>query len=757
MRILGQLQELLGGGSAQQRALAAAARANDVDALAKMVASADDAQLKELVQRISAEQAPLILKQLESHRKVALTIALLQQRSLSPAAQNAIAKRLTPVERGQVLSFAGALARTLEANGFGAGVAADVRATNAADRSRLLAQAKVSLPPLLAQFIAKYDFAPRIAAVRAGQIGMGAEEKRNVRNQLEDLDGAQLKAMRELLVERPAHPQLKQMAGHWALKGPPTMAGLMSILSGEPLGLVPDVSGELVRRARTLIDTACGDQSAAFKKSWVDVLATSELAVHFVEGFGTQALRVLSELGLAPVEVACGSEWGRQHTLILALENAQPGEVKAWIDRHGADPLGPALTALERSSWQGPFLEPGMLIRSMGFERAVTFTSLLEDRTLHHGLRAMRTLNGFDSEALVRFLISKDEAQIRALCADAAQKLPAFGTAMAPLYSGGSWPPREMPRTRKTAQAEAALLAGSGIDPELLAKSRKNYSSAQLSWVADRMRRAIWEHDPRLLEQADRELQGRRFVSFRYYDALYDQGVQNPEHRYSVQTFSSWQKADSLIRERANISRGRPLAEGELLDVMREAHALVGKGMVEIGESHLKEADLGVFRSRAEQHVQLGGGSQKVGDNTLRILRKNPYLQQFLAFENLVPDEDGKYSRFIMFSKGSDVPQLMRELDTWVRDNEGKIPPESLAAEVHFRLVSIHPFMDGNGRTSKLVADYLLARAGIRPPVWREGDVMKHQDRWAEVVRTGVEYDLHTVERYFRHAVEARG
>lgn len=757
MRIFGQLQELFGGGSPEQRALAAAARANDIDALAKLVAAADDAGLKELVQRISAEQAPAILKQLDSPRKVALTIALLQQRSLSPAAQNAIAKKLTPVERAQVLSFAGPLGRTLEANGFGNGLAPDFRETSAADRARLLAQAKVSLPPLLAQFIAKNDFAPRIAAVRAGQIGMGADEKRNVRNQLEDLDSAQLKAMRELLVERPPHPQLKQMSGHWALKGPPTMSGLMSILSGEPLGLVPDVSSELVRRARTLIDVGFMDQSAAFKQGWIDVLATSELAVHFAEGFGTSALRVMSELGLAAVEVACGSEWGRQHTLILALENAKPGEVKAWIDRYGADPLGPALTALERSGWQGAFLEPGMLIRSMGFERAVAFTGLLEDRTLHHGLRALRTLNGFDSEALVRFLIGKDEAQIRALCADASQKLPAFGAAMAPLYSGANWPPKEAPRSRKTAQAEAALLAGSGIDPEQLAKSRRSFSSAQLSWVADRMRRAIWEHDPRLLEQADRELQGRRFVSFRYYDALYDQGVQNPEHRYSVQTFSSWQKADSLIREQANISRGRPLAEGELLDVMREAHKLVGQGMIDVGESHLKEADLGVFRSHADQHVQLGGGAHKVGDNTLRILRKNPYLQQFLAFENTVPDEDGKYSRFIMFSKGSDVPGLMRELDEWVRTNEGKIPPENLAAEVHFRLVSIHPFMDGNGRTSKLVADYLLARAGIRPPVWREGDVMKHQDRWASAVRTGVEYDLSTIERYFRQAVEARG
>ena len=43
-------------------------------------------------------------------------------------------------------------------------------------------------------------------------------------------------------------------------------------------------------------------------------------------------------------------------------------------------------------------------------------------------------------------------------------------------------------------------------------------------------------------------------------------------------------------------------------------------------------------------------------------------------------------------------------LAEWLDDDQ----PEIAAAKAHFGLVSIHPFADGNGRTSRLVADLVL-------------------------------------------------
>lgn len=59
----------------------------------------------------------------------------------------------------------------------------------------------------------------------------------------------------------------------------------------------------------------------------------------------------------------------------------------------------------------------------------------------------------------------------------------------------------------------------------------------------------------------------------------------------------------------------------------------------------------------------------------------------------------------------SDVPVLMRELVDWLRE-EQEIHPVLIAGIAQFQLVHIHPFVDGNGRTSRLLSTLCLYRAG---------------------------------------------
>ncbi len=58
-----------------------------------------------------------------------------------------------------------------------------------------------------------------------------------------------------------------------------------------------------------------------------------------------------------------------------------------------------------------------------------------------------------------------------------------------------------------------------------------------------------------------------------------------------------------------------------------------------------------------------------------------------------------------------DVPILMAELTDWLQ-NEVTIPPVLTAGIAHFQLVHIHPFVDGNGRTSRLLSTLCLYRFG---------------------------------------------
>lgn len=58
-----------------------------------------------------------------------------------------------------------------------------------------------------------------------------------------------------------------------------------------------------------------------------------------------------------------------------------------------------------------------------------------------------------------------------------------------------------------------------------------------------------------------------------------------------------------------------------------------------------------------------------------------------------------------------DVAPLMRDLIDWLRV-ESPIHPVLVAGIAQFQLVHIHPFLDGNGRTSRLLSTLCLYRAG---------------------------------------------
>jgi len=60
-----------------------------------------------------------------------------------------------------------------------------------------------------------------------------------------------------------------------------------------------------------------------------------------------------------------------------------------------------------------------------------------------------------------------------------------------------------------------------------------------------------------------------------------------------------------------------------------------------------------------------------------------------------------------------DVQRLVKNLTDFVNDNVGNIDPVILAGVFHRQLVIIHPFIDGNGRTTRLLTTAVLGKAGL--------------------------------------------
>jgi Fic family protein len=66
------------------------------------------------------------------------------------------------------------------------------------------------------------------------------------------------------------------------------------------------------------------------------------------------------------------------------------------------------------------------------------------------------------------------------------------------------------------------------------------------------------------------------------------------------------------------------------------------------------------------------------------------------------------------------VPSLMKEFAEWIK--KADLHPVHFAAEAHYELVTIHPFIDGNGRTARLLMNLILMMCGYPPAIIRKRD-----------------------------------
>lgn len=74
------------------------------------------------------------------------------------------------------------------------------------------------------------------------------------------------------------------------------------------------------------------------------------------------------------------------------------------------------------------------------------------------------------------------------------------------------------------------------------------------------------------------------------------------------------------------------------------------------------------------------------------------------------------------------VSQAVEDFCSWLNEEISKVDKEDIAAcyrlsfEAHFRLVTIHPWVDGSGRTTRLVLNMIQRQLGLVPSIVRKED-----------------------------------
>jgi Fic family protein len=101
--------------------------------------------------------------------------------------------------------------------------------------------------------------------------------------------------------------------------------------------------------------------------------------------------------------------------------------------------------------------------------------------------------------------------------------------------------------------------------------------------------------------------------------------------------------------------------------------------------------------------------------------KKRIMVGQYKTTPNHVKTVTGEIFRF---STPEETPAQMHDLLEWYRQKteQPDFNPITTAGEFHYRFIRIHPFDDGNGRTARILMNFILMRYGFPPVIIRFED-----------------------------------
>lgn len=152
--------------------------------------------------------------------------------------------------------------------------------------------------------------------------------------------------------------------------------------------------------------------------------------------------------------------------------------------------------------------------------------------------------------------------------------------------------------------------------------------------------------------------------------------------------------------------------EGNTL-TLQETGLVINEGIT-IGGKRLNEHLEAINHKEAIDYIrELATGQAELNEYTLNSIHT-------LILRGIDQDNAGKYRSVpVTISGAKHVPpqpfivnKLMEDLFIFYNAEKDRLHPVLLAAEMHERLVTIHPWIDGNGRTSRLLMNLILLQHG---------------------------------------------
>lgn len=242
-----------------------------------------------------------------------------------------------------------------------------------------------------------------------------------------------------------------------------------------------------------------------------------------------------------------------------------------------------------------------------------------------------------------------------------------------------------------------------------------DYETLLIAWLKERILYEIGDDDfaVKAMQQVQEEIENsykkaKQFIS-KSLQTILDEIDVLKKKLDAFREFDSYRIAQALELEYTFESNR---IEGNTL-TLRETDLVINEGLTISGKSMREHLE-------AINHVEAIAYIKQLTQRNFPLNERELLSVHNLILRGIIPEDAGRYRRVQVMIKGSAhmppqpfiVAKEMEDYFFWFEENKNKMHPVILAAEMHERLVTIHPFIDGNGRTSRLIMNLILLQNG---------------------------------------------
>lgn len=220
-------------------------------------------------------------------------------------------------------------------------------------------------------------------------------------------------------------------------------------------------------------------------------------------------------------------------------------------------------------------------------------------------------------------------------------------------------------------------------------------------------------------------------------------------------------KYETLTQKKEKIDSFRSLPKELIKNLMEwfrveltyTSNALEGNTLTRQETALVVEKGLTIGGKNLQEHLEAANHAKAfdwimnfVKSDSSQITEKDIVRIHEIILKGIDDENAGHYRRVAVRISGSltilpnplKVPDLMANFVD--RLNKSIVHPVEIAAQAHYQLVTIHPFVDGNGRTARLLMNLILMMHGYPPAVIMMKDRLAYLNA-LEKAQTGGSHD----------------